>query len=154
MLVFVPLCASSISLAVVSASSFISDSRHYLCRLVWTDFVFPVSCGEDFFFSKTPSETSLQQMQRLSPIQFVSAVQTPLLLALGAKDQRVRFSVLSSCCSSNSLYCSSSSNSFVCCCTRRAHRLSSPHDAAFALWSQGVFSFLWRLLVPLPLLRV
>ncbi|CDI81805.1 acylamino-acid-releasing enzyme, putative [Eimeria acervulina] len=53
------------------------------------DFVFPVSCGEDFFFSKTPSETSLQQMQRLSPIQFVSAVQTPLLLALGAKDQRV-----------------------------------------------------------------
>ncbi|CDJ60557.1 acylamino-acid-releasing enzyme, putative [Eimeria maxima] len=53
------------------------------------DFVFPVSCGEDFAFSKTPSEASLQQMQRLSPTEFVSAVQTPLLLAVGGKDQRV-----------------------------------------------------------------
>ncbi|CDJ36675.1 acylamino-acid-releasing enzyme, putative [Eimeria mitis] len=52
------------------------------------DFVFPVSCGEDFTFSKTPSEAALQQMQRLSPTQFVNNIQTPLLLALGAKDLR------------------------------------------------------------------
>lgn len=54
-----------------------------------TDFVFPVSCGEDFDFAKTPSAEALVKMQRLSPTEFVGTVQTPLLLALGAKDQRV-----------------------------------------------------------------
>ncbi|CDJ66733.1 acylamino-acid-releasing enzyme, putative [Eimeria necatrix] len=52
------------------------------------DFVFPVSCGEDFDFAKMPSAEALVKMQRLSPTEFVGTVQTPLLLALGAKDQR------------------------------------------------------------------
>ncbi|XP_026190976.1 uncharacterized protein LOC34623061 [Cyclospora cayetanensis] len=53
------------------------------------DFVFPVSCGKDFEFDKPPTEEAIVKMQHLSPTEYVGSIQTPILLALGAKDQRV-----------------------------------------------------------------